>query len=355
LTIAVTSLVDRSRRRRRIAAAGLALLLGVGCRDDGGASGPEVEDDGPNTAPPQTLAGGVDLPPVDPRRMLVGEGLAYGTPLPSQQLAADAFLDDPEVAAAVFRPLFSRLTGRALGEVFLLELDGDEVFDQEVLDAFVEGTVVALGGAPVEPVTIAGQTVLRSHGPEATVLGRREGNQLLLVRSASADDAQVVVERQLRAFAAGALAEAAPFTPLVSQPIDAAFVNVPTLSFQPIPPPEDEPAPEPPTLVGATAVHGRYGVTAGERRTTAWAYTLDPATYRSAEQLMPALEALVSARAGGAPVETTEVLDRFVLRADGPEGSPSVRAFRHHGLAVVIEGLVPAQVDAAVSAWLAEL
>ena len=119
---------------------------------------------------------------------------------------------------------------------------------------------------------------------------------------------------------------AEPFTPLVPLPIDAAFVPLPTVSFQPIPP-EEEPPPVPPGLPGATGVQGRYGVEAGERRTTAWAYTLDPATYPSAESLEPALAALVSARAGGAPVESTEVLGRVVLSADGPEGSPSVRAF----------------------------
>jgi hypothetical protein len=155
--------------------------------------------------------------------------------------------------------------------------------------------------------------------------------------------------------AAGAVGQAEPFTPLVSLPIDAAFVSVPTVTFEPIPPPEEEPPPEPPALPGATGVQGRYGVVAGERRTTAWAYTLDPATYPSAESLQPALEALVSARAGGAPIETTEVLDHLVVGADGPEGSPSVRAFRHQGLALVVEGMDPAQLDAVITAWLTAL
>ena len=165
----------------------------------------------------------------------------------------------------------------------------------------------------------------------------------------------MVVERQLQALAAGAVGAAEPFTPLVPLPIDAAFVPVPTVSFQPIPPPEEEPPPAPPGLPGATGVQGRYGVVAGERRTTVWAYTLDPATYPSAESLEPALAALVSARAGGAPVETTEVLGRVVLSADGAEGSPSVRAFRHQGLALVVEGQVPAQLDAVITAWLTAL
>jgi hypothetical protein len=32
-----------------------------------------------------------------------------------------------------------------------------------------------------------------------------------------------------------------------------------------------------------------------------------------------------------------------------------VRAFRQQGVVLVVEGLVPAQLDAAVSAWLTEL
>ena len=102
-------------------------------------------------------------------------------------------------------------------------------------------------------------------------------------------------------------------------------------------------------------MQGRYGVVAGERRTNVWAHTLDPATYPSAERLEPALAALASARASGAPVEATEVLGRLVFSADGPEGSPSVRAFRHQGLALVVEGQVPAQLDALITAWLTEL
>ena len=49
------------------------------------------------------------------------------------------------------------------------------------------------------------------------------------------------------------------------------------------------------------------------------------------------------------------MLGRVVLGADGPEGSPSVRAFRHEGLALVVEGQVPAQLDAVITAWLTEL
>jgi hypothetical protein len=109
-------------------------------------------------------------------------------------------------------------------------------------------------------------------------------------------------------------------------------------------------------LPGATAVQGRYGVVAGERRTTIWAYALDiNGTYPSAESLAPVLTDVVSRRAGGAPVEVTEVLGRVVLAADGTGDSPSVRAFRQAGVVLIVQGLDPAQLDAVITAWLTAL
>src|SRR5204862_7829192 len=105
----------------------------------------------------------------------------------------------------------------------------------------------------------------------------------------------------LAALAAGATGDPHPFTPLVPVPIDAAFVAVPTVTFEPIPPPEEEVPPDPPPLPGATAVQGRYGVVAGERRPTVWASTLDPATYPNAEGLEPPLAALPAAPPGAPP------------------------------------------------------
>jgi hypothetical protein len=353
----VTTFVDSPRRRRRIAVVLLASgLLLAACGGGGGGSGDDpAEAGGPNRATPPTLRGGVELPAVDPLRLLVGGGLAYGQPLPSQQAAADAYLEDPEVTSALARRLYGRADGRLLGEVLLLTLDGEEMFDQSVLDGFVEGVVGALGDGTSAELTIAGRPVLRSRGPLGTVLGYREGDQLMLVRGTSSADVGAAVDGQLQAYAAGATGAAEPFTPLVARPIDAAFVSVPTVTFQTIPPPEEEIPPEPPGLPGATAVQGRYGVVAGERRTTVWAYTLDPGTYPSAEALEPALKELVQARAGGAEVEATEVLGRVVLSANGSEDAPSVRAFREQGLALVVEGAVPDQLDAVITAWLAEL
>jgi hypothetical protein len=353
----VPSSVDLLRPCRRIAAVLLAAtVLVAACADDGGFDGEVPEDQGPNPAPPQTLAGGVELAAVDPHALLVGDGLAYGEPLPSQQAAADTYLEDPEVASVVARRLYSRLDGRLLGEVLVLGLDGEEIFDESVLDAFVEAAVGGLGDGAATSVTVAGRSVWRSRGSAGTAMGYRDADHLLLVRGSDDRDIGVVLQRQIEAFAAGAPGAVDPFTPLVPLPIDAAFVPVPTLTFQPIPPPEEEPPPAAPGLPGATAVQGRYGVVAGERRTTVWAYTLDiDRTYPSAESLEPALTALVAERAGGAPTEEVEVLGRVVLRADGAGDAPSVRAFRQQGLVLIVEGLVPAQLDAVITAWLTAL
>lgn len=345
---------------RWLAALLLALaVMGSACTaGDGSPAGPTTSDAGPNAGTPPTLAGGVELASVPPSRVLVGEGLAFGTPLPSQQVAADVFTDDPEVASALVRGVFSRTDGRLIGEVLALTLDGGEVFDQDVLDAFVSGVVAALGDGSHDELAVGERTVLRSRSEEGVVLGFLEGDQLVLVRGANERDIEVVVERQLAAIAAGVDGSVDPVTPLVPVPIDAAFVAVPAVAFQPIPPPEEEPVLEPvapPDLPAATAVQGRYGVVAGERRVTVWAYAVDPAVYGSAEALTPAVAAMVSARAGGAAADGVELIDRVVQRATGGDGASSVSAFRHGSLVLLVEGADPAQVDAVVAAWIVAL
>jgi hypothetical protein len=353
---AVTPLVVLSRCRRRAAALLLVGLVAAACGGDGGSDDVAREDQGPNRAPPRTLAGGVELHAVDPISLLVGEGLAYGEPLPSEQAAADAYLEDPEVAAAVARRVYSRRDGRLLAQALVLGLDGDEIFDDAVLDAFVEASVGTLGDGTAASVTVGGREALRSQGDRGTVVGYREGDQLLVLRGAQEQDVAAVLDRQVAAFTARVPGAEEPFTPLVPTPVDAAFVPVPTVTFQPIPPPEEEPVPPTPTLRGATGWQGRYGVVAGERRTTIWAYTLDiPGTYASAESLDPVLAGLVSERAGGVEAEESEVFGRIVVRADGPEGATSARAFRHRGIVLLVEGLVPRQLDAVISAWLRAL
>lgn len=346
------------RYRRLAALLLLAALVGVACSGGGDGESDDAAppgDGGPNSGPIPTLAGGIELANVDPARVLVGDGLAYGQPLPTQQAAADAFTEDPEVKSAGARRVHSLLDGRLLADVLVLQLDGTQMFDDGVLDAFVRGVVAALGAGEQVDEQLGGRTVFRAPGPDGTAMGFLEGDLLMVVRGADDDTVRVVVTRQLAAIAAGTIGSTQPVTPLVALPIDAAFVAVPTVTFQVIPPPEEEPAPEPPTFAGSTGVQGRYGVVAGERRTTVWVFTVDPAAYPSAEVLEPAMAALASSRAGGAAPEAVEVVDRVVQRATGAEGRPSARAFRHGALVVLVEGTDPAQIDAVVSAWIAAL
>ena len=335
----------------------LTALLAGGCSGgDGGGDGADPSgDEGPNPGPVPTLAGGVELVAVDPARVLVGNGLLFGQPLPSQQTAADAFTEDPEVVAALARRVHAVSGGRLLSDVLVLQLDGAELFDEGVLDAFARGVVAALGDGEQVDEQLGGRTVFASAGPDGTAMGFVEGDLLVVVRGVDDELVRLVVTRQLAAIAAGGTGSLDPVTPLIPFPIDAPFVAVPTVSFQPIPPAEDEPAPEAPTLAGATGVQGRYGVVAGERRTTVWAFTVDPAAYPSAEALDPAMAALASSRAGGAPAEAVEVDDRVVQRATGADGTPSASVFRHGALVLLVEGTDPAQVDAVVTAWIAAL
>lgn len=331
-------------------------LTVVSCSDGAPADGaPTTEDEGPNAGALPTLAGGLELAATDPVRVLAGDGLTYGRALPSQQVAADAFLADPEVSSAVTRRIYALGDGRLMGDVLVLGLDGSELFDEGVLDAFVAGVVAAFGDGQAETIPVGDRPTVRSRGAAGSVIGYLEGDQLVVVRGRVPGDVEAVVALQLAALAAGAPGSAEPRTPLVAIPIDSVFVAVPAVTFQPFPPPEDEPVPEPPALGGATGVQGRYGVVAGERRTTAWAFSLDPGVHPWAETLDAALVALVGARASGAEGDTVEVLGRLVHRADGAEGAVSARAFRQHGVALLVEGLDPAQLDAVVSAWITAL
>ena len=166
------------RRRRLAALLLLGALLGAAC-SDGDGSGTETTragDGSPNSGPVPTLAGGIELPPVEPVRVLVADGLSFGQPLPSQQQAADAFLEDPEVAAVVARRVHSLRDGRFVGEALVLALDGAELFDQGVLDAFARGVVAALGSGDHEDIDLVGRTVFKALGADGTAIGFLEGN-----------------------------------------------------------------------------------------------------------------------------------------------------------------------------------
>lgn len=344
----------------RAAVATLALVTtlgGAACSDGPGRPDRLAEDDDrPNPGPPPTLPGGVELPALDPATVLTGAELAFGTPLPSEQAAADGFTVTPEVTSALARRVFSVPDGRRLGDAVVLVLDGAEVFDDGGLAAFVRGIVEAMGGAPVEDDELAGRGVVRSTGPAQTAIGFREGNLLAVAVSAVDADVRFVVTRQVEALARGEAGRADPVTPLVAVAPGAAFVPMATVSFEVIPPPEEEAdPPEAPALPGAAAVEGRYGVVAGERRTVVWSFSVDLGAYPTAEALAPALGPLVASRADGVAPTASEVVDRVVLAATNPEGEPSARVFRHQGLVLVVEGDRPDQLDAVVTAWITAL
>lgn len=334
-----------------------AALVAVGCADDApGRPDALVEDgDGPNAGPPPTIPGGVELVPTDPATVLVGTDLAFGTPLPSEQLAADAFTDDPEVAAALARRVHAT-DGRRLADALLLTIDGSQIFDEAGLAAFERALVGSLGGAEATDVELAGRPVVRAASAGLVALGFREGDLLTIVSGAVDADVTLVVTRQLEARARGEVGSLTPVTPLADVPAESVFVPVPTVSFAPIPPPEEEPAsPTLPALAGATEVYGRYGVVAGERRTVVWVLTLDRATYPSAEALDPVLPGLVAARAEGAPAQPAEVVDRVVLSATDQEAGRSASVFRHQGLVLLVEGRRADQVETVVTAWITAL
>jgi hypothetical protein len=355
--------VPRRFERRTGRALAVALLAGVllaGCTDDGPGRPDQLGErrDGPTAGSVPTIPGGVALAPVDPASVLVGADVAYGTPLPSEQVAADALTADPEVVAVVARRAYGVGDGRRLADVVALTLDGAAFFDDAALAAWEQALVGALGGAPPSAVDLAGRQVLRAASEHAVSLAYRDGDLLTVVSGTGTGepDVTLVVTRQLEARARGEVGSLDPMTPLVAVPVDAAFVPVPSVTFTPIPPLDEGPqGPSPPAIPGAIEVQGRYGVVAGERRTVVWAITVDPGTYPSAEALYPALAPLVTERAGGAPAEATEQLGRVVLVATNPPGTRSARAFRHQGLVLLVEGDRPDQVDAVLTAWMAAL
>lgn len=314
--------------------------------------GGDVDRTNPGAIP--TIPGGVELAPVDVAAVLTGEGLAYGAPLPSEQVAGDAFLVDDEIQSVLVRRVHDVAAGRQVAEVTVLTLDGAEIFDDVVLAAFERGLVAAVGGGEVTDTTIADRTVLQARDEDGrSTIGYRDGSLLIVVTAPDEADALDVVTRQLQARAAGAMGTAEPSTPLVATAPDAVFVEVPGVAFAPFLPPEQEPIPLAPELPGVTAAAGRHAVLAGERRSLVWAFSVDPAVYPTAEALTPALPALAAARAGGVAPDAAELGGHVVLTSVGPASTAQV--FRHQGLVLVVEGADAAQVDAVASAWIAAL
>jgi len=348
-----------SLRLRRLAAGATAVAVVLaGCTEDGGGRPDELGEqrDGPNPGALPTLPGGVELAATDATVALVGTGLAYGSPLPSEQVAADALAGTPEVAAVLARRVYAVPEARRLGDLVVVTIEGSEVFDEAGLEAFQAGLVEGLVGTEAAADELAGRPVLAAAGPERAAVAWSEGDLLAVVLAPARADADAIAVRQLEARGRGEVGTLDPATPMAALPPEAAFVPVPSVAFSPIPPPEEEPpGPEVPALAGTSALQGRYGVVAGERRTLVWSFAVDPAAHPTAESVAPVLGPLVSGRAGGAPAEVAEVVDRIVVSATVAEGERSARAFRHQGLVLLVEGERPDQLDAVVTAWITAL
>jgi hypothetical protein len=351
-----------------IVAVALAAILSAACAGGEGTGDEGARDEvaplfgrpptGPDVTPP-TLPGGVELAPVDPASALVGDGIAYGSPLPSAQAAAGALAEDPGIEQVLVR-VAHRADGQGpLAEVLLATLDGAAFFDASVLDAYLNGLTVALAEAPGPealgpPQDIAGTPVRRLDGPgESAVAVWRRGDLLVVVRGAAVD-VEHVVTRSLSALAAGHVGSLEPRTPLPAPGAPAPFVEVPNVELVALPPPEEEPPPPAPELIGASAPEARIGVIGGERRAMVWAFPIDPGVL-TVEAISPAVEALVQGRAGGAPAVAEEVLATVVTAADAAVGQRSARAFVHGRWVVLVEGPVPADLDGIVTAWLEAL
>ena len=344
--------------RRLAAGATVAAMVLAGCTEDGGGRPDELTEqrDGPNPGALPTLPGGVELTRTEATVALVGAGLAYGTPLPSEQVAADALMGTPEVAGVLVRRVYDTPEAARLGDLLAVTIDASEVFDEAALEAFRAGLVEGLVGGVARPGDIAGRPVLAAAGPDRAAVAWWEGDLLAVVLAPARADADAIVARQLEARARGDVGALDPVTPMAALPPEAAFVAVPNVAFAPVPPPEEEPpGPETPALPGASALQGRYGVVAGERRTLVWSFAMDPLAHPTAESVAPVLGPLVSGRAGGAPAEAAEVVDRIVVSATVAEGERSARAFRHQGLVLLVEGERPDQLDAVVTAWITAL
>jgi hypothetical protein len=340
-----------------------ALLVGActgGGRGDDGAVPPAIgrPASGPSVPPP-ALVGGLDLEPVDPAAVLVGDGLAYGSTLPSVVAALDTHRDEAEVSDALVRDVRDAATAEVLVRVTVLRLDGGAFFDEVALAGYVDGLLAAATDTAVpetapEPVPIAGTEVRRAASRERSAAAWQLGDLLVVVEGA-AERVDEVLVRSLAAVAEGRVGTVDPITPLPPPAEGSPLVSVPSVEFVPFPPVEEEPEPEPPVLAGGLVIDGRIGVVGGERRATVWVVATDTAAFSTVEVLELATAGMVQGRAGGAAVRTTEVLGRVVLAADGSDGAPSARAFRQGRTVLLVEGADPGQLDAVVSAWLAVL
>jgi hypothetical protein len=300
------------------------------------------------------MVGGVELAAVDPTVALGGEGLAYGAPLPSAEAAAQALLEDAAVRSVLVRLVHDAGGAGPLAEVIALSLDGAAFFDASVLEGYLDGLVLGLTDSPPPPevVDLGGTMVRRADGPgQGAAAAWRIGDLVVVVRGERAA-VDLVLLRSLEAVLNGRPGSLETRTPLPPGGEPPPFVPVPGLSFTPFP--DGEVHPEPPGLVGAGPADGRIGVVGGERRTVVWALPISD-DVPTVEAVRPAVDALVQARADGAPAVASEVLGRVVVTADGAAEGRSARAFLHRRHVLLVEGGEPAQLDAVVTAWLTAL
>lgn len=311
----------------------------------------------PNRGVVPTIPGGLELGSLDPATVLTGADLAFGAPLPSEQAAADAFAEQPEFVSALARRVFHRADGRRLADALVLVVDGSAVFDEEALSALVHAAVGAIGRGVARPERIGAQDVVRAAASDGTraAVGFLIADVLTVVSGSSDAEVTLTVTRQIEARARGEIGSATPTTPLVTVEPASVFVSVSSVDFEEIPGPEEEAVPEPPAMAGASSVTGRYGVVAGERRTTVWVLSVSPSAHPWAESLEPAMEALAAARANGSAPTPTEIGGRVVYQSVNAPGTRSTHVFRHHGLVLLVEGDQADQVEAVATAWIAAL
>ncbi|MGE3620996.1 MAG: hypothetical protein AB7L84_11095, partial [Acidimicrobiia bacterium] len=223
---------------RALAVVVLAAVLASCTGGDDGAGPPSpLERDpagtaaGTDAAAPPTRAGGVALDPVDPTTVLVGDGLAFGAALPSEEAAAATFAEGPEVDVALTRRVYATADARELGSVLVLRLVGTAFYEPATLAAWEAALVGSLSGGPVAPADLGGGPGLVATGPDGAVAALREGDVEVVVTGIDPAAAVQVAGLMRTGRAGGAPGQAQPVTP--RRPVDpaGAFAPAPPVGF----------------------------------------------------------------------------------------------------------------------------
>ena len=262
---------------------------------------------------------------MDPLRLLVGEGLAYGQPLPSQQAAADAYLEDPEVAVGR-SPAGSTAArdGRLVGEALAARRStAPRSSTSRCSTRSSRRRWAPRATAPRRAETIAGRPVLHSQRP----VGHGDGLPRGQPAHARAGPRRPRRPRGRGAPAAGARGRG-------GRRGGAVHAARPAPDRRRVRAGADGDVPADPAAGGgaATGAARACRVPPRCRVATAWSPASaarpcgptrsTPAPTRAPSRSSRPSPTLVSARAGGAPAETTEVLGRVVLARRRPRGQP---------------------------------